>query len=142
MTNNELLDKFLELEKNKKALIDEQKELVWKQGVPAIINKMKNLDKDTVYLRAAEEGECLFSTEELWFYNGDGRFAARLLKLDGNTLKLVYTTLDDHENSYSGEWFYGDEDMETDVDEEIAKSLIANILPVMLEDDIYEIEED
>lgn len=141
MDEQELFNKFDALNSQIKAIETEKQQLAWEQGVPAIIEKMKRLGKDTVYLRAAEDEE-YFSTEDLWFYNGEGRFAARTLELEDDKLFVVYNTIWNQEESYESNWDYGDDDMKVEVDETTAESLIVQILPTLLaNDEVFEVEE-
>lgn len=112
----------------------------WTVGVPAIIEKMKNLGRDTVYLREAESEQNLFCTEDLWFNALDGYFAAKELSLsDEGKLYVVYNTLWNNEESYRSSWGYDEEDMEAEVDKNISDALITKIISVLMEDDVYNV---
>lgn len=140
----EIFEQFQELDNKIKALTDEKKRIAWEVGVPALIEKMKNLGKRILYLREAEEEAGVWATEQLWFWYGDGRYAARLLTLDEvDRLYVVYNSFWDNESSNSGEWGYDDEDMVAEVTRRVSDTLMVEILPELFEDDcVFEIEDE
>lgn len=141
MDERELFDKFDALNSQINAIETEKKKLAWEQGVPAIIAKMKRLGNDVIYLREADN-QGIFCTEDLWFFYGDGRFAARTLELEDDKLFVVYNTIWNQEESYESNWEYGDKDMKAEVDETIAEHLIVEILTTLLaSDEVFEVEE-
>ena len=142
MDEKELYDKFDALNSQINAIETEKKQIAWVHGVPTIIEKMKRLGKDVIYLREADN-QGIFCTEELWFFYGNGRFAARTLELEDDKLFVVYNTIWNKEESYESNWEYGDDDMKAEVDETIAGELIVEILPALLaSDEVFSVNEE
>lgn len=133
MTERQLCKKIKTIISKIKELEESKRELAWIEGVPAIINKMKKFNRSCLPLREMEV-EGYFCPEDLWFDFRDGRYAAKMLQLDDDKLFVVYNTIINHEESYK-RWEYGEDDKETEVNEMIAKSLISQILPMLLVDD-------
>lgn len=124
MTEKEIIERVAEINAQRAALKEERNRLAWREGVPAIIAKMKSMGKDTLCLR---EGEEFFEyTVSLWGYFENGRGAVKTLRRDENdNLILVYNYVWDHQNPDDSYWEYGDEDNEVIVNEEISNELIA-----------------
>lgn len=142
MTNKELQNRFAEIEKEISALKEERKRLTWEFGIPAIIAKMKELGKSEVDLRLAED-DFNYCTEDLWGMVKDGTYAVRILKLnDDDTLSVLYNTFWEIRETYEERWEYEDDDMETEVDRLVSDNIISNILPDLLDDDIYNFQSD
>ncbi len=55
MTQNELITKLAEIDSQIAALDSQRKNLVWSEGVPALIAKMKELCKSVIDVREAED---------------------------------------------------------------------------------------
>ncbi len=136
MTEEQLLKKISSIDSKIEELEEARKELAWTEGVPAIISKMKKFNRSQLPLREMED-EGYFCTESLWFYGLNGRLAAKTLKLEDDKLVVVYNTITNHEESYESWWDYGERDGEAEVNDEIAKHLISQILPEILDDDCY-----
>ena len=129
MDEKELYDKFDALNSQINAIETEKKQIARPgQGV--------------IYLREADN-QGIFCTEELWFFYGNGRFAARTLELEDDKLFVVYNTIWNKEESYESNWEYGDDDMKAEVDETIAGELIVEILPALLaSDEVFSVNEE
>ncbi|MCM1005573.1 MAG: hypothetical protein NC402_04675 [Prevotella sp.] len=134
MTNEELKQRLEEIASSIEELQEENKKLAVDYGAQAIIERMKENNCEAIYLRDAED-EDYFCTEDLWFSTDDGRVAAKVLKLIDGKLFVVYTTFEEWGNSYEGSWEYDDEETTVEVDEEVSKNLISQILPAFLDED-------
>ena len=137
MTEQEIIERVAEINAQRAALKEERNRLVWTEGVPAIIAKMKSMGKDTLCLR---DGEDFFGDlEALWGYFGDGRGAANTLRLDENdNLILIYNYVWNHQNPDDSYAEYGEEDNEVIVDKEISNELIAPNIKTLLDTEFYE----
>ncbi len=138
-----LLEALNKLSAQKNEAITKFNHLVWIYGMPAIIAKMKELGKNKVYLRDAED-EGYINTGDLWGYFNNGDYAVKLLKLnDDDTLSVVYNTYWNNEDSGESYWGYNDFCGEAVVDEQTSNAIISNIISVLLTNDsIYEVESD
>lgn len=138
-----LLEALNKLSAQKNEAITKFNHLVWIYGVPAIIAKMKELGKDKVYLRDAED-EGYINTGDLWGCFNYGDYAVKVLKLnDDDTLSVVYNTYWNNEDSGESYWGYNDFCGEAVVDEQTSNAIISNIISVLLTNDsIYEVESD
>lgn len=144
MEEKKICTLFSEIDNKVKDLTEEKKRIAWEVGIPALVEKMKRLNKSTLYLREAESEEDVWATESLWFWGDGGRFAARLLTLDEDgKLHVIYNTLWNNEGSYQSDWGYGEEDIDTEVTKSVSDNLITEILPELLGDDtVFEIEDE
>ena len=131
MTEQELSARIAELNAQMSALKEERNKLVWKEGIPAIIAKMKRLGKDTICLRKADDEENCFHVSDIWGSINGTPSAANRLRLDENdNLILVYNDVTD----YGDSWEYGDEDYESEITDEISNVIIAPNLNVIIND--------
>ena len=139
MAQNELIAKLKEIDSQISTLDSQRKELVWQEGVPAIIAKMKEMGKSVIELREAED--YFDHVEDLWGCFEDGYFAVKKIKLnEEGELIAVYSTLWNNEGSYESNWDYDDEDMETVVDKRFSNSILTKIISNLLTDDrIYDV---
>lgn len=142
MTDKELTARIAELNAQRAALKKERDKLVWEEGIPAIIAKMKRLGGDTICLRGADDATNCFHVDGIWGSFEGGYFAANRLKLDENdNLVMVYNDLTNNQYSYCSNWEYGSVDRESVVTEEISNAIIAPNLDVILNDitDYYQL---
>lgn len=137
MTEKEIIERVAEINAQRAALKEERNRLAWREGVPAIIAKMKSMGKDTLCLR---NGEDFFEDlEALWGYFGDGRGAANTLRLDENdNLILVYNYVWNHQNPDDSYAEFGEEDNEVIVNKGISNELIAPNIETLLDTEFYE----
>ena len=138
MTEQEITDRIADLNSQITTLKEERDELVWTEGIPAIIAKMKSLGKDTICLRDADYEENYFRVTEIWGNFDGGNYAANRLRLDEyDNLILAYNDVTD----YGESWEYGDEDYESVVTKEISNEIIAPNLDVILNEitDFYKL---
>ena len=141
MNENDFYKRFYSINKRIDELKEEAKELVWQEGIKVIINKIKRLNKTSLSLRDIVHGGWL-SPEDLLFNSHDGYFAAKSLRIADDKLVVVYNTINNHEDSYESLCEYGEEDFISPVDETIAKNLLTQILPTILEDDVLKFKSD
>ena len=135
MTDKELTARTAELNSQRAALNKERDKLVWEEGIPAIIAKLKSSGKDTICLRDADDETNCFHVDGIWGSFEGGYFAANRLKLDENdNLVMVYNDLTNNQYSDSSNWEYGSEDYESVITEEISNAIIAPNLDVILND--------
>lgn len=135
MNENDFYKRFYSINKRIDELKEEAKELVWQEGIKVIINKIKRLNKTSLSLRDIVYGGWL-SPEDLLFDGNDGYFAAKSLRIVDGRLVAVYNTINNHEDSYESLCEYGEEDFLSPVDKTIARNLLTQILPTILEDDV------
>lgn len=135
MNDKELTARIAELNAKRADLKKERDKIVWEEGIPAIIAKLKSLGKDTVCLRGADDATNCFHVDGIWGSFEGGYFAANRLKLDENdNLVMVYNDLTNNQNLDSSNWEYGSEDYESVVTEEISNAIITPNLDVILND--------
>ncbi|WP_290392746.1 BspA family leucine-rich repeat surface protein, partial [uncultured Duncaniella sp.] len=138
MTDKELTARIAELNAQRAALKMERDKLVWEEGIPAIIAKMKRYGKMSLNLSSAAEANICLSHNELWRNLSDGHFAVKQLCLDENdNLIVVFNALLLNEKSAMKDWVFDRENIKRSVDEEISNAVIAPLLSKLLDDALY-----
>ena len=138
MTDKELTARIAELNAQRAALKMERDKLVWEEGIPAIIAKLKRYGKRSLNLSIAAEANICLSHNELWRNLSDGHFAVKQLYLDENdNLIVVFNALLLNEKSAMKDWVFDRENIKRSVDEEISNAVIAPLLSKLLDDALY-----
>ena len=85
-TDKEMKTRLADMAGQISTIEEERREFVWTECVPAIISRMKEKGKSTLYLREAEYNK-FFEPGELWGYFKEAFYAAKELRLDNDKLK-------------------------------------------------------
>lgn len=100
MTNKEMKTRLADMAGQISTIEEERREFVWTECVPAIIARMKEKGKNTLYLREAEYNE-FFEPGELWGHFKGAFYAAKELRLDDDKLMLEYSMVSYSQSTYN-----------------------------------------
>ena len=100
MTNKEMKTRLADMAGQISTIEEERREFVWTECVPAIIARMKEKGKSTLYLREAERNE-FFELGDLWGHFKGAFYAAKELRLDDDKLMLEYSMVSYSQSTYN-----------------------------------------